>query len=1404
MQYTATNKYSEFFAIDEGYYPEINESSIKDPKNRWQGTFPHNDVVELLKLLERALSRADKKSLWVEGSYGTGKSRVLWLMRSLLTCSEADFDDYFDEYKNLRGETDLRERLRALRGGKVVVASRYASGDVTSTQRLIFAVFESLTAALRSSGCKFDGARTLRGRIVDWLESDAANLEMFRAKIQKREYRMSMTLGNRSAEEIIERLKNPQATVTALVEAILNLGEREGIRAFNLSMKDLLDWIAEVVATNNLKALILFWDEFSRFFGNNRNNLDEFQRLAELSNITSFYLVIATHDAENLASAGDKSFRTVSDRFTHKELRMPDNIAFELIGHALKIKDVAKQSWARISTALVDRTVEPRRAVMNCFDNIVDERILTALLPIHPMTASLLKHLASYFASNQRSIFNFIKNNDPDVKAFQHFIATRSPEDGDLLTIDYLWDFFYESGTGGKGNVVGRLNLKPSIRVILDSYALNKENLASDEQAVLKTIFLFQVIDQESRGEVEIFRPTERNLKLAFTGVNSLEEGRAVTIAHNLVRRGVLFKKPAGKADLFVPMALGGDLAEIERLQQAIDDSVKTAALVESARLLEAITLTASQKSRCSLYAVTVDNWAATMNRIATEKADYKMPVVVGFARNEDEQTGMYNLISSALVESRYNGLFFVDAASNMMNREIFDRWLNYTANEQYWRSRLSDSADQYQNNAADCLREWRDSFIQGSFVCYPVTKQLFNERAGISCQSVDQIKEHIRDNVRRLYPYSFDDASVADTLFQSGLFKRLAEAGIKQETYSMLNASSAKILLGDAWKLSGKYWETHSRLSISCLKVEIDALVTTELEKNVRIAFDDILKHLIGRGFMPLNIYAFLTGFLLKEYAADSYRYSVGVDGNQGGAMSVAKLAECIADSMKQLVTPARNYRPKYLESMSLNQRQFIEFAIKIFAVPESVSVEATAQKLRTQLKVLGYPLWCYVEASADKYKDFLYLLIEIANSQQAVSISALAERAGQFLLSNAEAFYDLKIFLTAPKGRELFTDFLRGIDGGIFFDLAQKIGIEDVVDECQRRVTSGDGIWLRDKEVAREDLMRLIIDYKIVAASHDFGIESKSLNVCAAKWKDFCRLNLKVPADLLGEYNRPVKEFFSILKEVVERGEIVQSKREKFLSCLVTTVELIRDAIDVSSILKILRDKYSYALNDLSDAELQSIYFSLPINSFTLQQGQYRKTLSDKANEIRRGQLKHELMNLWRKVTRSKTPREWSNVHRTPILAMVPPNELKRAEAKEIFDTVTNSNVADEKHIRSAIDYLKRCPSYLGTLNDERRIEAAFSAGIVGRHCPVLDNNDEVRGELELKFPGDAYDWYMDVRASEIVQEFAENKYYNGGAYDKVIARVSSMSERDAKTLLLELVDKNYEVGLKLLRES
>lgn len=43
---------------------------------------------------------------------------------------------------------------------------------------------------------------------------------------------------------------------------------------------------------------------------------------------------------------------------------------------------------------------------------------------------------------------------------------------------------------------------------------------------------------------------------------------------------------------------------------------------------------------------------------------------------------------------------------------------------------------------------------------------------------------------------------------------------------------------------------------------------------------------------------------------------------------------------------------------------------------------------------------------------------------------------------------------------------------------ELAQKIGMDDIISECQRRITSGDKIWLHDQETAKEDLKNFIVD--------------------------------------------------------------------------------------------------------------------------------------------------------------------------------------------------------------------------------------------------------------------------------------------------------------------------------------
>ena len=90
---------------------------------------------------------------------------------------------------------------------------------------------------------------------------------------------------------------------------------------------------------------------------------------------------------------------------------------------------------------------------------VISDEELQSIIPIHPYAALLLKHISVAFNSNQRSMFDFIINNDDDLKAFKWFIANYGPLDQtNLLTIDMLWDFFCGKGQTG---------LNDDVRVIL-------------------------------------------------------------------------------------------------------------------------------------------------------------------------------------------------------------------------------------------------------------------------------------------------------------------------------------------------------------------------------------------------------------------------------------------------------------------------------------------------------------------------------------------------------------------------------------------------------------------------------------------------------------------------------------------------------------------------------------------------------------------------------------------------------------------------------------------------------------------------------------------------------------------------------------------------------------------------
>lgn len=114
------------------------------------------------------------------------------------------------------------------------------------------------------------------------------------------------------------------------------------------------------------------------------------------------------------------------------------------------------------------------------------------------------------------AMFDFIKNDrGEEIKGFQWFIDNYGPLDANpLLTVDMLWDFFYEKG---------RASLSTDIRTILDCYARTEtKQLSSDEKRVLKAVLLLQAISQKVGGSVEFFVPNDKNINNAFEGTDMI------------------------------------------------------------------------------------------------------------------------------------------------------------------------------------------------------------------------------------------------------------------------------------------------------------------------------------------------------------------------------------------------------------------------------------------------------------------------------------------------------------------------------------------------------------------------------------------------------------------------------------------------------------------------------------------------------------------------------------------------------------------------------------------------------------------------------------------------------------------------------------------------------------------
>lgn len=1380
-------KYCEYFDVDEKYFPCIDESAINSGA-AWDTTYPHRTFIDLLELAEKMLGGNTNRSIWIHGAYGTGKSQCAYTLKKLLEVPEEDVRAYWDKFESLKKNPALLEKIIGHKKQGIVTAYRYASGSITTPRQLFFAIQESIKKSLDTNNIAYKGENSLKESVIKWLEDPMHNRFMDDL-LQKPKWQS--TFSQSSADEIINVLKKSSDSST-LMDCIFALSAEEGITALDLSADSLRDWIVDVIDKNNIK-IVLIWDEFSDYFRQNSTSLGEFQKIVSICQEKPFYFVIVTHPLSSLAKGYDSSDKSnpwsvVQQRFDKVEIDLPDNIAFDLIGHAFNVKPAAKAQWDMM-TGDLNAAVNSSRSAVSKAAKITSDCVMKDILPIHPMAALVLKNIASAFQSNQRSMFDFIKTpKDMDVQAFQWFIQNASPmSDRPFLTVDMLWNFFYEKGKD---------YLTPDIRLILDTFP-QQTQLNDKQKTVLKTILIMQSIDQRLGGTLPILKPTDQNLSYAFEGDDRELEVECKSIAKSLVTKGVLIENPvADGKKAYSAAVLAGDGAKIETYKKDIREKQgNTDKLVlEGAAIATALSLPPALKLRYAMDmesgkipVVTMSNFKKAMDTLKTKDKGWRFYAVLALAKTEEEARVFRTQIKKTVADQEYKNITVIDALSTPLGMESFERYVDYSAMSVYYSGNNIQQSKENAKKAKDVLeRDWKERIHDGQFIVFSYANQDGERATGAGA-----VHTILQTTVLNQFPYVQDfTKGLTETQLKLTTAKAVAKYGMNVSEIKGLIAGCEKSVLKKVWEKE-EYWKDGSLANehIVIIKKSVDKMIKDAFDADGKISMGEIYDHLeTNFGFSPCNLSAFITGFLLKEYSSDPYR-AMDAEGHRD-SMTPDKLAEMISNYIGK-----SNPKSTYIVNLTDEEKAFYELTENSWGIVTDTcsSPQQAGSLVLKKMRELAYPVWCLEEVDNTGAFDLVELYIKLVQSK-GDDTHDVANAIGKIAMQRPSSAQNLRALLTQDNCRKGMNIFLETFEGGKLLRVAKEIGAEGsvLIDIKKLFSVQYSAIWVN--ATGEDEIRKLITEYEVVKYSNSLlNINAHSIDEAFKGWRENLKfIGFSCDAE---KGKRPALEnFFNSLLRIANRDDMLPENMKSFLDEMTGHMTEIKEVL--SDPLAVFMDVYAPYLEGFSEAECEEIKNSITSEMFTATATVSNATVKKAADDYRKNQLKSQLYKLWReRAEGTKSPREWSEKHRTPILCCVGKDQY--LDAKKAFSTV-NGGIQNESDIKAALKFIEDADFFENIASAEYR-DKCFSDRIVKHFARLFTDVNDVRDALESTGIS-AYEWNDNPSIEDKISSMAAAEY-NAGGSDKAIRIVEAMSDAELKKWLTDIVKKDMSLGVQII---
>jgi hypothetical protein len=715
-----------------------------EEQGNWESFLPNQQFNEILIKAIGAVRNNDMdkhRSLWIEGTYGTGKSHAGAVLKHLL-CDNVEVIRQWveEEYRDPQYDL-LRKQIFGLREKKrLLPITLVGQCGISNKEDLALVLQTRIQKALLSNGIELD-IRTDYDNYIQHIEHNANFWDLTIAA----DGELSSIAPDR--KRLVKLLRDcDSATLRTAKDACRRQGLSVRLRQENLSrwFFEVQDLLREKTAYNGL---LVVWDEFTDVVKSELgiSILVELQLLAEEAmnaKNDSYFLFISHPSALDRLSAQERT-KTVG-RYHYMHYNMEPVSAFKIMSR--KFRQIVPLTEITASATFYFEAKDLYSQLAQTSNQPAEtEKDLKKLFPLHPATANLATYYAREVGSSSRSVFDFLAS-DPvreflnDPKVFKQ---------GETITVDYLWDYIMpemQQNVSKFGVVNERFN----------SYQKTVEHQGEATMRVFKGILLLNAFN--NIANTETVTPSEENIANLFLGTTV--EPQLNEILGWLNEAGVIQRSPSGLYEIrfsALPLAEVNGIKENLKLTEFRYTYNILRASNTARTVIEKKLANVARPYWLELFSLDANEYTllSSVERTAKKALGYELMLTMFFARNADELTELRDIAerASKAEDGRFKDIVFLVMDKTLGNSE-YERYIEYQANAQCaQRHGFADQTKSHGDNADKMVKEWVESAMKGIVYVY-----INNAPATTSPLSID---------AGRIT--SFINSSIAPMIFPAG-----------------------------------------------------------------------------------------------------------------------------------------------------------------------------------------------------------------------------------------------------------------------------------------------------------------------------------------------------------------------------------------------------------------------------------------------------------------------------------------------------------------------------------------------------------------------------------------------------------------------------------------------------------